>query len=361
MRLVRLGVIGAGYLGRIHVRLAGLAPGAQLVGAADPDPAARRRIEEEFAAATFADYRDLAERVDAAIVAAPTPLHEKIGLDLIQRGVHVLMEKPLAATADEARRLVRAASQRGVVLQVGHVERFNPALSAARPLLSEPKYIEAVRFTPYTFRSTDVGVVLDLMIHDLDVILSLLPGAAPRQVEALGLSVLSRREDVAQARIVFDNGAVANVSASRVSYESRRQMQVWTPGAFASVDFAHRAATVVRPGPLVAQRRFDERTLSPDRKEALKERLFEELLIREEIPCPERNALADEQSDFVASVRDGRSPRVPGAQGLAALELAEQVLASIAAHQWDGHSAGRMGPLADAASPIVKPLRWDAA
>jgi predicted dehydrogenase len=354
---IRLGVIGTGYLGRIHVRLARDLKDAELVGAADPDPAARERIETELGVATFADYRTLAEQVDAAIVAAPTPLHLAIGLDLLDRGLHVLMEKPLAASAEQAARLADAADRSGAVLQVGHVERFNPALAAARPHLSQPKYIEAVRYTPYTFRSTDVGVVLDLMIHDLDIVLSLLPGASVRSVEALGVSVLSRHEDVAQARLVFDNGAVANVSASRVSYAARREMQIWTPDGFASVDFAQRSASVVRPSSRVAQRRFDEAALGPDEKERLKGRLFDELLVREELACQDRNAIADEQADFIESIQRGRSPHVTGRQGHRALVLAEQVLAGVASHRWDGRAAGRIGPLAEPASPVEIPYR----
>ena len=360
MSQLRLGVIGAGYLGRIHVRLANQLGGVRFMGVADPDPAARRRAAEEFGVATFADHRELAQQSDAVIVAAPTPLHTSIGLDLIGRGIHVLMEKPLASSAAQAAQLVRAATAKGVVLQVGHVERFNPALAAALPHVDQPKYIEAARHTPYTFRSTDVGVVLDLMIHDLDIILSLV-GSTPASVDAFGFSVLSRHEDVAQARVVFDNGCVANVSASRISYAASRKMQVWTPNSFCCIDFAHRGSTVVRPSAEVAEGRFEEQALTAERKEHLKEHLFEELLVREEIAGEERNAIADEQQDFVDSIEQHRAPQVTGDDGLRRLELAERVLASMAAHRWDGVATGRAGPHGQEEQVVVRPPHWDAA
>ncbi|MEX0938246.1 MAG: Gfo/Idh/MocA family oxidoreductase [Pirellulales bacterium] len=357
MSHLRLGVIGAGHLGRIHARLAAQLPGATLVGVADPDPTARAQVAEQLGVAVTPDYRALADQIDAAIVAAPTTLHHDIAIELAARKIHLLVEKPLASDARQAAAIVRAAARSNIVLQVGHVERFNPALAVAQPHVSEPKYIDAVRCGGYTFRSTDVGVVLDLMIHDLDIVLSLVRSPV-RRVQALGLAVLGPHEDVAQARLEFDNGCVANLAASRVSYAGRREMQVWTPQGFASIDFAAKSTTLVSAAEPIVEREFDQRQLSPAEKEHLKSHLFEEVLPQRTAAGIDRNALADEQQDFVDSIRHGRAPRVSGEQAAKTIALAERVLESIARHQWDGHAAGRLGAMAIPATPILRAPLW---
>jgi len=213
---LRLAVIGAGRLGGFHAQKAAANPDVELVAVVDPVPAARNRVAAECHTRALADYRGLVGAIDAAIVAAPTRLHHRIGMDLAGEGVHLLVEKPLCSRLAEAEELVERAEKQGVVLQVGHVERFNPAFAAAAPYLVEPKYIEAVRASGFTFRSTDVGVVLDLMIHDIDLVLSLV-GSPVQRVEAMGVSVLGGHEDAANARIQFASGCVATLSASRVS------------------------------------------------------------------------------------------------------------------------------------------------
>ncbi len=216
MTRLRCAVVGAGYLGRFHAqKYAGLAQ-CELVGIADPEAAARERIGAELGVATHADYRDLLGRVDAVSVATPTTLHHAVARDFLRAGAHVLVEKPIAATAAEARELIAIAGERGRVLQVGHLERFNPVIVAAARELSGPRFIESNRLAPFKARGTDVSVVLDLMIHDIGIVLALVQSPI-RKIDSVGISVLSKTEDIANARIEFESGCVANLTASRMS------------------------------------------------------------------------------------------------------------------------------------------------
>ena len=355
---LRLGVVGVGHLGRIHARLARLAPDVCLVGVADLRAAVRDEVAAEAGTRPFANFLDLANHIDAAIVATPTRAHSPVALELASRGIHLLIEKPLATTAAEADRLVGACRRSGVTLQVGHVERFNPALRAALPHIAEPKYIEAVRVSGYPFRSTDIGVVLDLMIHDLDVVLSLVR-APVHAVDALGLSVLGDYEDVAQARLTFANGCVANLTASRVSYVAKRSMQVWTPRSYAAVDFAQRTTTLVHPNRRILDRDFQLDNLSDHEKSSLKDHLFDELLAKQTIEAADCNAIAEEQQDFFTAIRTGAEPTVSGEQGRDAVAVAEQILQSIANHAWDGTADGRKGAFAMPDPAVLHGPRWD--
>jgi predicted dehydrogenase len=355
---LRVAVIGAGHLGRVHARLLSALAAVELVGVADPLAAAREQVARDCGTQPFADYRALLDRVEAAVIAAPTRLHHELGLEFLERGIHVLVEKPLAATRLEADALVDAARRHGAILQVGHVERFNPALRAALPYLGGAKYIEAVRAGSFSFRSTDIGVVLDLMIHDLDVALSLVRSPV-KTIAALGLAVLGRHEDVAHARLEFENGCVVNLQASRVSSAARREMQVWTDYGFCQIDFAARQASVVRPSEAVLRRELDVENLSAEAKTRLQESLPAEHLRPERLEVESRNALADEHEDFVHSIRSKTAPRVDGQQGREALAVAEQILDKIATHRWQGSAAGPIGPLASPPLPILRGPHWD--
>ena len=224
---LRLAVIGTGHLGRIHARLAAEQSSVELIAVADPLENARMTVAESTGSRPVADYRELIGDLDAAIVATPTSTHLQVASELMQAGVHVLVEKPLAPSLGESEQLVQLARKKNLVLQVGHVERFNPALTSVQDKIGDPKFIDAVRTSGYTFRSTDVGVVMDLMIHDIDVILSLVKSPVEK-VDALGISVLGDHEDMANARLSFASGCVATLSASRVSYHPQRTMQVYT-------------------------------------------------------------------------------------------------------------------------------------
>jgi predicted dehydrogenase len=359
MTPLKLAVVGTGHLGRIHARLAAENPNIELAAVVDPVEHARTAVAEETGALPVADFRDIIGKVEAAVVATPTSTHHEVGMALLAGGVHLLIEKPIAGSIAEADDLVSAARERNRVLQVGHVERFNPALANVAADISQPKFIESVRISGFPFRSTDVGVVKDLMIHDLDVVLSLVQSPVVR-VEALGVAVLTEHEDAASARVTFENGCVAQFTASRVSYRNERTMQVWSAGGFATVDYGLRNTTVVRPHADVLQHRFDVASLSPEEQSHLKRHLFEELLVKETTDGAEGNALADEQQDLVDSIRQGREPRVTGQQGRDALALAEEVIAQIEAHAWDGHAGGRLGSAVTPAAPILRPAHWAA-
>jgi predicted dehydrogenase len=331
---LRIGVIGAGHLGRFHARLVRELTEVQLVGVCDSVEAAASQLARECGTRAFSDYREMVTQIDAAIVATPTATHHRVGCDLLAAGVHVLMEKPLSRTRVEADELVAAAERKNVVLQVGHIERFNPALDSVRAFVNEAKYIEATRYTPYTFRSTDIGVVLDLMVHDLDLAMSL-AGSPVENALAIGTSVMGGHEDVAQARIQFANGCVANLSASRVSYKPVRQMQVWSRHAHASIDFATRTAVVAQPSAALTERQFCADKLSAAEKAYLKDHLFEELIPLRRFEANAVNALLEEQRDFIEAIREKRDPRVSGRQGRDVVAVAEEILTSIAGNNWN--------------------------
>lgn len=357
MSRVRVAVVGVGHLGRIHAQKLAARDDVELVAVTDSDEATRTRVAESCATRAVTDHSALIDEVDAAFVAAPTRYHETIGLDLLGAGIPVFMEKPLAPTAAEAKRLVSAARRAKVTLQVGHVERFNPAWHAALPYLNEPKYIEATRHGGFTFRSTDVGVVLDLMVHDLDLILSIVRSPV-RSIQALGVSVFGRHEDAANARVEFKNGCVATLNASRASYAASRTMQVWTPRQFTSIDFGARAATVVEPDATIRGRQFDADSTSAERRAYLLEHLFEEHLPVRTLDVEPADAIEAEQDDFFRAIRDGSPPLVSGRQGAEAVETANRIQMVIDAHRWDGTADGRVGPLALPQTGVLRGPHW---
>jgi predicted dehydrogenase len=349
---LRLAVIGAGHLGRIHARIAAGLDEIDLVAVADPVEANRTSVAQEAGTRAVADYRELIGEIEAAVVATPTTYHHAIGLELLGAGIPLLIEKPIALTSAHANELVAAARQKGLTLQVGHVERFNPALTAVAADVRDPKYIEATRTSGYTFRSTDIGVVLDIMIHDLDVILALAKSNVV-DVQALGISVLGGHEDMATARLTFASGCVAQISASRVSFQQRRTMQIFTSRGSASINFATNEATVVKPSDEVLRREFRADQLSTDERLYWKEHVFDQLLIQTSRDTTPVNAIQEEQRDFVAAVRTGRAPQVDGAAGRDVVAVAEMILERIEEHAWDGTAAGRHGAFAMPALPII--------
>jgi predicted dehydrogenase len=360
---LRIAVVGAGHLGCFHAKLAKELEGVELVAVVDPIEEAAARVARECGTSAFADVEQLTDQIDAAIVATPTRFHHAVGCKLLRRGIHVLMEKPLALNLAECDELVRLAAQNRCVLQVGHIERFNPALDQALPYMREPKYLEAERYSGYTFRSTDIGVVLDLMIHDLDVVMTLV-GAPVTDVSAFGLALIGRHEDMARARLHFANGTIADLSASRVSYQAKRQMQVWSSSGHVNIDFATRSAVVAQPAAILRDGSFDPEQLPLAEKARLKDRVFEELIPLRRLEAGATNALLEEQRDFVAAIRTGRQPRVSGRQAREVIAVAERILASIANHRWrvDSHHAGSgrpMGDLLPASQPdILRGPHW---
>lgn len=328
MKPLRIAVIGGGHLGTIHAKLLARVPQTELVAIVEPSDARARQLAAEFDCRIVSDVESFLshEPLDAAVVAAPTSLHWSVGRRLLARGIHTLMEKPLAPTNEECEQLVAAASQSGAILQVGHVERFNPAWSTIRNHIDQPRLVEAVREGPLTFRSMDTGVVLDLMIHDIDLVLSLVQSPVV-SVQASGFHWTGDAEDVAHARLTFANGCVARLSASRVSRQPRREMRLYGTDWLADIDFANRHCQVIRAP---EEPDLQSRNYSPTERQLLMETLFTSVLPTEEPPVPEANPILDELSDFVTSITTSSEPIVTGRDGQHCVEVANQIRDRIA-------------------------------
>jgi len=245
MRKIRAAVIGVGYLGRFHAQKYAQLPDCELVGVVDSEADTAARVGGELDAPHMRDYRALLGKVDAVSVVTPTPTHHEIARAFLESGAHVLVEKPITETTAQAQQLISAARQAGRVLQVGHLERFNPAIVAAEPLLSEPGFVECQRLAPFRERGTDVNVVLDLMIHDIDLV-QMIVGSELATLDAIGTPVFSSEIDIANARLKFEGGCVANVTASRVSLKTERKLRVFRHDAYLSIDLQQKILTVIR-------------------------------------------------------------------------------------------------------------------
>ncbi len=349
MSRLRLAVVGVGALGRHHARILSENPHVDLVAVADSRAEQGREIAAKCRTRWVADYRDLRSRdiLDAVSVVVPTIAHREVAGAFLDAGIPVLVEKPLAANAVQAGELVELASRHDVLLQVGHIERFNPAFQVAGPLIVEPKYIRAERTSGYTFRSTDIGVVHDLMIHDIDLVLSLVRSPL-LGVEAFGVTVIGGFEDVAQARLRFENGCIADLTASRISPTIARSLQAWSAGGCVTCDmhsrevkrFAPSDALRCGPAPLELARQPGADL------EQLKRDIFGHFVAVETLPVEASgpDALTQELTEFVDCVRNGRKPHCDGEQALQAMIVAEAVLNSLAAHRWNGLAPGAAEP-----------------
>ena len=322
MSTIRTAVIGVGYLGRFHAQKYAANSASSLVAVVDSNADSRERVAAELATVALADYRQLLGKVDAVSVVTPTPAHFEIAAAFLRAGAHVLVEKPITELPDEARELIALAQSRRRVLQVGHLERFNPVLRAAEPHLTTPRFIESQRLAPYKERGTDVNVVLDLMIHDIDLIQSIVRSEIV-SVESIGSPVFSDAIDIANARISFANGCVANTTASRVSLKMERKVRIFEDAAYLSLDLQQKILTMIR-----------KRTTAPQPGQlpvSIEEASFEQ-----------GDALASEIESFLDAIATGKAPLVTGADGLRALETAiritEQVNAGLSARRGEARS-----------------------
>ena len=292
---LRVAVIGAGHLGSIHARIYSRLDKVQLVGVCDIKRKKARKIAHKYRSSTFTNHKDLLEKVDAVSIAVPTSSHYEIAKDFLTHKIHVLVEKPITRTLKEAEEILKLAKRHRLILQVGHIERFNAAVKALEKLKSEPRFIECHRLSPYQKRGLDVGVVLDLMIHDIDIILSIVKSKI-KTIAATGVSVLSEHEDIANARIVFENGEVSNITASRVAGEPMRKIRIFYHDAYVSLD-------------------YKKQTVSIFRKSNGK-------ISRERIKIKKREPLKAEIKAFVKSVLTKEKPLVSGQEAKDALEVA---------------------------------------
>lgn len=330
---LRIGVVGVGHLGKHHARLLQGLP-CQLVGVADPDAGARDHATSTFGVPAFADPRELLGKVDAVSVVVPTARHLEVGALFLENGVDVLVEKPIARTSAEGQVLVDLADRHGRILQVGHVERFNPALRGIDPIACSARYIESHRLAPFSFRSTDIGVVLDLMIHDLDLVLALVKSEIVA-VDAFGGAVFTPAEDMASAILRFANGAVAHLTANRVALKPLRRMRMFSMAGYASLDFQTGQGLVVTKGPGWDFGKLDVAALDRAQMGDLWKFVFDGLLHVQNLELHAGNPLQAELEAFLAAVRDRTAPVVTGADGVAAVAAAERVIAAIARNRWD--------------------------
>jgi predicted dehydrogenase len=303
---LRTAVVGVGYLGAFHAEKYAGRDDVALVAVADTDCERAETVARRHHTEACTDYRALFGRVDCASLAVPTPLHAPIGQELLAHGIDVLVEKPLAPTVAEGRHLVEVAERHARILQVGHLERFNPAIRAVASILTQPRFIECHRLAPFVERGTDVDVILDLMIHDLDVILSVVHGEVSA-VEAVGVPVLSENTDIANARLRFDNGCIANITASRVALKRERKLRLFQADTYVSVDYGEKFVRICRRVPVNGTP-----TITVD-----------------EHALGEGDALADEIEHFVNAVRTRQQPLVDGRTALRALEVAELIRANL--------------------------------
>ncbi len=303
--ILRIGIAGLGSIGKNHARILSELPDCHLAAVFDTNMETARHIAERYRTHAAASLEEFAGAIDAATIATPTPTHFSIAEKLLKAGKHLLVEKPITETTEDARKLVELSQQSGRILQVGHVERFNPVMSKLEELLTKPRFIEVHRLSPYPHRSIEIGVVLDLMIHDLEIILHLVRSPV-KSIDAIGVPVLSRGEDIANVRLHFDNGCVANITASRISPEKQRKIRVFQREGYVSLDYQNQTGEICR--------------------------LTAGGMVREEVEIEKDEPLKRELAAFVECARQGKQPKVSGFEGTAALELAAEITRRIEEH-----------------------------
>jgi predicted dehydrogenase len=332
-RNLRTAVIGAGKMGAIHAKVYNQLPQCELVAVVDIDANKAQLLADQYHCLASTDCAEIMDKIDAVTIATPTVTHLKLAKIFIKKQIAVLIEKPLAANVREGRKIVALAKKHGTVVAVGHSERCNPVAQAIKRLDIQPKFIEANRISPYPFRSTDVGVVLDVMIHDIDIILSLAAGKIKR-VDAVGVNVVEDREDICNARIVFDNGCIANITASRLALKTERKVRVFSRKAYLSVDYLRKSGIIIKADPNINVLKwikghkesgdFDMTSVN-----------WPDLLHIEQLNVDDKEPIRLEQEAFLQAVTDRAcTPEVSAQEGLAALECAQKILASIKKHKW---------------------------
>jgi predicted dehydrogenase len=313
MGILNVGVIGVGYLGRFHAQKYAALEGVHLAGVSDVNEQQAARVASECSCTAYTDYKELLAHVDAVSIAVPTSLHHKVASDCLQAGVDVLLEKPITVTLEEADDLIAKAEEKSLIFQVGHLERFNPAVQAMEPFLTHPLFIESNRISVFKNRGVDVDVVLDLMIHDIDIILNIVKSPI-KQIHTVGAPVATLTTDIANARLIFENGATANVTVSRISRTNIRKMRIFQPGSYINVDFANKKVMTIQ----------------------LQKELMESGMPKQHVEVnsfADGDALKSEIEHFVGHVRNRTRPAVSGHEGRRALAVALEVMSQIKQHQ----------------------------
>jgi len=331
---IRTAVIGVGKMGAIHAKVYDQLPQSELAAVVDIDAEKAKRVASQYGCSAFSDSADVLDKVDAVTIATPTVTHMKLAKIFIKNKLAVLIEKPLATNVKEGKKIAALARKNDSVVAVGHSERCNPVVQAMKRLDIEPKFIEANRISPYPFRSTDVGVVLDVMIHDIDIILSL-AASKIKKVDAVGLGVIGEKEDICNARIMFDNSCIANITASRLALKTERKVRVFSRQVYVSLDYFKKSGIVIKADPntnvvkWIKEKQdsgdFDMTTVN-----------WPDLLHIEELDIDDKEPIRLEQENFLRAVMDREfMPEVSVEEGLAALQCAEKILASIKKNRWN--------------------------
>jgi len=330
---VRTAVIGAGKMGSIHAKVYDQLPQSDLVAVVDVDGDKARKLADDYGCEAFTDCEELLGKVDAVTIATPTVTHLQLAKIFVKNGVASLIEKPLAANAREGRKIVELAHKTRSVVAVGHSERCNPVAQAIKRLNIEPMFIEANRISPYPFRSTDVGVVLDVMIHDIDIILSL-AASTIKKVDAVGVNVIGDNEDICNARIVFENGCIANMTASRLALKTERKVRVFSKQAYLSVDYFKKSGIVIKTAPNInVVKWIQEQKLNGDFDWTKVN--WPDLLHIEQLEIDDKEPVRLQQEAFLRAVTNPKfMPEVTAEEGLAALECAQKILAASEKHKW---------------------------
>ncbi len=345
MSKIRIGIVGAGHLGRIHTRLIKNVPSARLTCIAEPQPLLQQQMLDEYNCLVVSDYRKIADEVDAVIIATPTITHHEVATFFLERGIHTLIEKPMTHCAEQAAELVELAKQHNATVQIGHVEHFNPAVKKALEYVGKPKFIEASRCSGYTFRSTDIGVVHDLMIHDIEL-MNWIFGSTVVDSKSVGTSVMGGNEDIARSWLQFECGGVANLTASRCSFEAERSMKIFGTEGFASIDLTTSTLKAIRIPSWVRQREFSFQDCTADQVDFVKANLFSQILPIQEVAVEPANAIQLEQLDWVEAILENRRPTICAETGLRAVQVAERILDQIANHSWAQNHLSMTGPFA---------------
>jgi predicted dehydrogenase len=334
MQKIRTAVIGAGKMGGIHARVYDKLEQSQLTAIVDKDEKAAKKLAKKFKCDFYTDPAEIVDKVDAVTISTPTDVHYDTAKLFLEKNIPVLIEKPLASTLQQGREIVDLAKNNGVVAAVGHSERCNPVVQAMKRLEIEPKFIEANRISPYPFRSTDIGVVMDVMIHDIDIILSLARSEIEK-VDAVGVNVIDENEDICNARIFFENGCIANLTASRLALKTERKVRVFSRQAYLSVDYHKKTGTVIKADPNVNVVEKVRELKKASKFELLKTK-WEDLLHRESLKIDDKEPLTVEQHAFLQAVAgSSHNPEVTAEEGLAAMECADKILKCVREHKWE--------------------------
>jgi len=331
---IKTAVIGVGHLGQHHARIYKELPESELVAVCDEHPENGPRVAQRLNVPWIKNPLELIGKVDAVSIATPTWTHLKVATPFIEHGIPCLIEKPMTVTLDEADKLIALSKEKKTLIQVGHIERFNPVLVAIAPYLDNPRYIESTRISVFPFRSADVGVVMDVMIHDIDLVLEII-GDQVERLDAMGMAVLGKSEDMANARLEFANGSVAHITASRLAAQNERMMRIYQNNLYITLDLVARRAMIFRRSEMLKDKDFDIRTMTPAVVGPdLRSFLFTRLIEVEEVGIEEFEPLKRELQAFLTAVREKETPVVSAEHGRRAIEVAQRIIDRIQSRPW---------------------------